>query len=389
MSSLDIAGVIISEISETVYAFADDFDPAQIDENGDTLLMRSCVKGLVTFACTLIDKFGDRCLPSHISNLHYTALILASKHKHLQIVNKIIDAFEDKCLPDYGGENEKEPPTNTSTALIWSCAKDAQIALTLIDKFGEKCNPGQTNIYLSTALWWACHTGKLNVVKKLIEKFGDKCLPGQATRLGNTALLIAYRNKNFTIAHALIQAFGEKCKPSHINNVGDTALMWACCYESIFAVSELIDTFGDKCLPGNVNNSGITVLLCASLRSEKISLKFLETFGTKLNLGQADASGKTALDNFITNKFYQAVDKFFELTHSFKNSQEFYRQKEEIQISIDQKKKELKEEEAKLAELEKQQLQIYQIHKPVSNFLATYADSEHIELFKQILTFFL
>ena len=52
------------------------------------------------------------------------------------------------------------------------CACDRgleKVAIMMIDKFGDKCLPGQVNKYRDTSLMWACYKVAIMMIDKLIK----------------------------------------------------------------------------------------------------------------------------------------------------------------------------------------------------------------------------
>ena len=138
---------------------------------------------------------------------------------------------------------------NNETPLIWICENEMNdVALKLIDKFGEKCKPDHLNKKDDTALSWACESRMNDVALLLIDTFGELCKPGQVNNDWETSLICACQNKMNDVALKLIDKFGEKCKPEHVNN-GDTAFILARKNKMNDVCSKMIEKFGKKIDP--------------------------------------------------------------------------------------------------------------------------------------------
>lgn len=218
--------------------------------------------------CIEIEYISDKLVNVHGD----TALIWACSKGLSDLAVLLIDTFGDLCRPEY-----IDP--NGNTALMCSYEPDlSDVAIKLIDTFGDLCRPEQVNINDDTALILACDIYLSDVAIKLIDTFGDQCKPEQFSLFNGTALFLACNKDLSDVAIKLIDTFGDKCKPEYVMFCEDTALIVACHKGLSDVALKLIDTFGDLCKPEYVMFNGDTALSLARKNNLSEVIEKLEEF---------------------------------------------------------------------------------------------------------------
>lgn len=148
------------------------------------------------------------------------------------------------------------------------CRGDGKLALTLMDVCGEdvlKETPGRTSRG-DPLLIWACWKGREEVALKLIETFGDAVMPGYVNSSRATALIHTCCKGLRSVAHKLIYTFGSAVNPGQVDTNNKTALIYACDWKLICVAHVLIYTFGDAAKPLQVDKTGKSAMDYAKQR---------------------------------------------------------------------------------------------------------------------------
>jgi len=134
-----------------------------------------------------------------LKNNKYFYLYIQEYLKDNKFTIDIINYYIDNKTIYYNND------CNNDTPLTYACHnKMRDVAIKLIDTFGDKVNPEHVNKNSNTALILACENNMTDVAIKLIDTFGDKVNPGQVNKNSNTALILACSNKMNNVAIKLI-----------------------------------------------------------------------------------------------------------------------------------------------------------------------------------------
>jgi ankyrin repeat protein len=304
----------IPEVALKLISMGEIINPGQVnkksdkDQGGNTALIWACSNNMEEVALKLIENFGEKTNPENVNTYGYTALQYTIINKNLEVALKLISMGEIINPGQVNKKSDKDQGGNT--ALIWACSNNMEeVALKLIENFGEKTNPENVNTYGYTALQYTIINKNLEVALKLIEKFGEKTNPQSVNVNNDTALILAIKNNMPEVALKLIEKFGEKTKPQLVNG-GYTVLILAIKNEMSEVALKLIEKFGEKTKPQLVNTDGNTALLLA-IKNEmsEVALKLIENFGEKTKPEQKDRTfGNTALEYSIRyRRNYQVI----------------------------------------------------------------------------------
>ena len=84
------------------------------------------------------------------------------------------------------------------------------VAIKLIDRFGELTKPDQVCNNGATGLIWACSNNMDDVAIKLIDTFGEISKPDYVDNYGNTALIFAKKYCNRTVVRKISNLLGKR-----------------------------------------------------------------------------------------------------------------------------------------------------------------------------------
>lgn len=147
-----------------------------------------------------------------------------------------------------------------TTILHWALEKKyIRLATLLLDKFGAQSMTTWV-IGRKTELQLCIQLGYTNLALKMIEKGKDKCNPSNVSRVGNTALILSCCNNMTEVAVKMIETFGLHCIPMQYNNTGHTALMIACKKKMTTVAVKMIKVFGEKCNINRRNTSRMSAI---------------------------------------------------------------------------------------------------------------------------------
>lgn len=171
----------------------------------------ACEQGMVQVANKILDKYGSKCfkkgdnyeLEKAISyGLNDIALKLLKDYNCTPTVEMLEIAIKSNnrtlCVVLMDNLKDHELKLSGKSSILASAMYENifDLALILIDKFGEKCCPAQLSPYnLNTPLIEACKRKYENIAIKLIETFGlDICNAYHVNKYNETALSIAKIN---------------------------------------------------------------------------------------------------------------------------------------------------------------------------------------------------
>jgi len=166
------------------------FNPEQVDTNGNTALFYACDKKMPDVAMALIQTGQSR--PEQVNKYGTTALIYACDTKMPDVAMALIQTGQSK---------PEQVNKKGITALILACYKKlSEVAMALIQTGQSK--PEQVDNNGNTALIFACQNNMPNVALALIQTGQSK--PEQVDNNGNTALQFAENNNmNEVVAEIL------------------------------------------------------------------------------------------------------------------------------------------------------------------------------------------
>jgi len=179
-------------------------------DNGGTALLAATISGHATTLRTLLDKNTDSVtVDARERREGYTALVLAAKDGHIDIVRWLLEAGANPNIPSNAG----------MTALIHAAGGGyTEMVTELLDHEAEP--NAQTKNGL-TALMAAAIDGHSDNVHALLDR---KANPDACTKDGKTALLWAVFNGHLKVVKALLDGGAD------VNarlNTGETSLMGA------------------------------------------------------------------------------------------------------------------------------------------------------------------
>lgn len=188
----------------------------------------------------ILDTFGEGCVGKFMDACSATKNGLLFKDWYQQYQQEKLKKTELEFI------GQHEQMTRLEVAIETKKTQDE--ICQLIDELGDLCfihhqcfghhNEGWT------ILMKVCARGLTDVALKLIDKFGEKCNPGFVNETGWTALLWAAYIGDEVIITKLLDTFGSDCKPTTRNGSGD-ALNWATIKHLDNIVIRLVDNYYD------------------------------------------------------------------------------------------------------------------------------------------------
>lgn len=171
----------------------------------------ACEQGMILVANKILDKYGAKCFKKEDNyelskainyNLDDIALKLLKEFNCIPTIDMLDVAIGSNnrtlCFVLMDLLKDHELKLNGKSSILVSAMYDNtfDLALILIDKFGEKCYPAQVSPYhLNTPLIEACKRKYEMIAIKLIETFGlSKCGAYHVNRYNETAVSIAKIN---------------------------------------------------------------------------------------------------------------------------------------------------------------------------------------------------
>ena len=269
------------------------FNPEQVDNNGNTALMIACKYEMSNVSMALIQTGQSK--PEQVSKIGNTALMLACNNKMSEVALALIQSGQSK---------PEQVNNNGSTALMLACKNNMpDVALALIQTGQSK--PEQVNKNGITALILVCDNKMSEVALALIQTGQSK--PEHVDYNRQTALMYACNNNMPNVALALIQS--GQSKPEQVDYNRQTALMLACNNNMPDVAMALIQTGQFK--PEQVNSNGYTALILACKNNmPEVALALIQTDNSRPR--QVDNTGRNALtyalQNIQTNGMQQVVD---------------------------------------------------------------------------------
>lgn len=159
------------------------------DNTKNNFLMWCCKRPhLQPFILWLIDNYGCHCKIDLINHSGNTVLLIACSTKMSDVVVKLIDKYGVGCKIDHNN-------ADGVTALMWACKHKLHVAVKLIDEYSAYCNIGHVNKCGETALIVACAYYWPEIALKMIDKFGNQCDFDQVSGYGYSAASYAKQNE--------------------------------------------------------------------------------------------------------------------------------------------------------------------------------------------------
>ena len=256
-----------------------------MDNEGATVLIHACHRGLNRPAWKMLEFGPEDCKLSHVDNNGNTALMRACMQRMEGVVMKMLD---------FGPETCKLGQVNMfgDTALMDACCYHFERAALRILRFGpEACKLSHVNNNGNTALTLACMKGLEGVAVKMLE-FGP-----EACKLNNTALVLACEMKLKSAALKMLEFGPEACKLSETHNRhGDTTLTRACKNGLEEVVMKMLEFGPEACNLGRADKLGNTALMVACMKKMQGAVTKMLEFGAEAcKLGHANKHGDTAL----------------------------------------------------------------------------------------------
>lgn len=234
---------------------------------------------------------------NHVCPDGWTALTLAAREGHEQIVSLLLQANASVDLCDVNAANTGIKPYNINkiTALIIAAAKGHLGILQHLLKAGAKVD--QSGAYGKTALMLAADSGQTATMQALLQA-GAKV--DQAITDGWTALMYAAYEGHTAALEVLLQA-GAKIDQADTD--GWTALMYAALNGHTETLQALLQAGAtvDQAKP-----NGLTALMCAAENGHIATLQALLQTGADCNL--QSNSGETVLSIAIVQQHDDIVE---------------------------------------------------------------------------------
>ena len=304
-----------------------------VDCNGNTILMWVCSKLLDEFAIYLIDIFGEKCNIEHVNKYGKCALGIAIDNKLDNVIKKILNKFEINKIINYNFNYDVNMilylvnnynklliidnlDNNNNTMLIWSCIKSHDnLAIKLIDIFGEKCNITQENLQGDTALKCAINYKLENVAIKLLNTFGEKCYIDLDIISNNGPLKLAIKNKLENVAIKILNLCHNKYKI-------DKNILIDCCYNGLENfICEFIEqhykSWNNYYIDIFINK---TLEYCIVNKLESIAIKILQIINKLFNSDQINMINTNLLINSLENKLVNFANEFINIIVSRYNN---------------------------------------------------------------------
>lgn len=288
-----------------------------IDFEGDTAILMFSNYAESNIFIDIVKKYKDRIVPNHKNNKGDTILKnLFDNEKikgRLQVVLELFDIYGDKLFidPEKDEIDSKELSNllcNIFNYKITETNKN-KVALTkLITIFSTRYSDYLDLSYKDkendNLLQIAICCGQYELAKMLIERFGEKCQPDNINIYGNTALILSINHDQADLAILLINKFKEKCRPNQQNKkINLTALHIACNKKFRTVAFKLIDTFGDKLDLSAITKYGTTALLYAAWKNlEDVAIKIVENYSNSCRINWVNKENGSAIYFIVKNR---------------------------------------------------------------------------------------
>ena len=317
-------------IEYLVENFRDCININQVDENGNTVIMRCLYHGHHEILEFLIKNFKDSININQVNNVGETPLI-----------NEVVNTPEDM-------DQERDSDYSDGLKII-------------INNFKDSIDNNQAN----EAVMYACSFGYINLVKYLIENFKDSININQINKYGNNALMLACDSDypNLDLVKYLIENFGETIDINQVNKDGNTALMLACNFKynkykdsenesHMEIVKFIMENYSKTININQTNKKGESALNLADTYNSQDMLKFLmKNYGHLVNIDKENINKMSIIPTALTEhikseeykkKEFESIDTIFvkigDVVHCYKKDNSVKRDikdKSQLLLNVD------------------------------------------------------
>jgi len=236
------------------------------------------INRMIRYSCDeilfhIIEKYNDKYL---INNNHILYNLIAHKMKKSAL--KVIYDYKHLYKPDYTYSGR--------TLIIEACYKNqTDIALALINTFGNQCALNKISDYQKRAIYYALSNNCLKkVVKRLIHSNDLIYIDSKNCPSDKEILVQLCYNNLIDEALIFIDKYPHKCDNDQ-KILTKTPLIFACMHGSVELATKILDVFGMDSKPGFINHKNESALAYACKNNmNTIVDTIINKFSSNLNV---------------------------------------------------------------------------------------------------------